>query len=178
MGKSNLRACFSNTVDCYWKQSVFLSSLNTQESFCSFWHSGKPVASKNQNNFLPPWLALHGINQPDQHLLQPHKSLDGHGQLNSTFTTKPTRSFARVRASPPAARLCCDTGPLINVANWRPCMVPARIPTLLLGGAKAKSLQFCGVKHALDPDCSTTLSHTCQGGSSPAHISWDSILSL
>lgn len=70
-----------------------------------------------------------------------------HGQLNYNFTTKPMRSFAKVRASPPPSRaLQQHRTSYTKVANWRPCMAPARIPTLLLGGATAKILQFCEAK--------------------------------
>lgn len=55
------------------------------------------------------------------------------------------------------------------MANCRPCTVPARIPTLLLGGATAKSLQFCGAEQAPKPQLPTSShSHTCQVRSSPA----------
>lgn len=39
-----------------------------------------------------------------------------------------------------------------HVANCRPCMLPDGIPTLLLGGATAKSLQFRGAEQALRPN--------------------------
>lgn len=89
-----------------------------------------------------------------------------HGQLNSTFTTKAMRSFARVRASPPAAELSCDTGPPIPTQQTAgPAWLLPGFPPFSCEEPLPRACSSAGLSRHQGPSCPLALTLTpAKGG--------------